>query len=57
MTDQSTKDIFKLLPITSNKHECNLNNNIVHASYRQLALRCDASTYILNDDIAIPANL
>ena len=45
MTDQDTKDIFKLLPITSYKRERNLCNHLVRASEPQSLIFSDASTF------------
>ena len=45
MTDQDTKDIFKLLPITSYKRERNLCNHLVHASEHQTLKFSDACTF------------
>ena len=44
MTDQGTKDIFKLLPITSYKRERNLCNHLVRASEPQSLIFSDAGT-------------
>ena len=44
MTDQDTKDIFKLLPITSYKRERNLCNHLVRASEPQSLIFSDAGT-------------
>ena len=44
LTDQDTKDIFKLLPITSYKRERNLCNHLVRASEPQSLLFSDAGT-------------
>ena len=48
MTDQDTKDIFKLLPITSYKRERNLSNHFVRASDRQPPVFSDAGTFSCN---------
>ena len=45
MTDQDTKDIFKLLPITSYKRERNLCNHLVRASEPQSLIFSDAGTF------------
>ena len=45
MTDQDTKDIFKLLPITSYKCERNLCNHLVRASEPQSLISSDAGTF------------
>ena len=45
MTDQDTKDIFKLLPITSYKRERNLCNHLVRASEPQPLIFSDAGTF------------
>ena len=45
MTDQETKDIFKLLPITSYKRERNLRNHLVRASEPQSLISSDAGTF------------
>ena len=45
MTYQYTKEIFKLLSITSCKREHNLSNHLVHASLPQLSMFSDAVTY------------
>ena len=45
MTDQDTKDIFKLLPFTSCKSERNLCNHLVRASERQPLTFSDAGTF------------
>ena len=45
MTDQNTKDIFKLLPITSYKRERNLCNHLVCASEPQTLMFSDAGTF------------
>ena len=45
MTDQDTNDMFKLLPITSYKRECNLCNHLVRASETQSLIFCDAGTF------------
>ena len=45
MTDQDTKDIFKLLPITSYKRERNLCNHLVCVSEPQTLMFSDASTF------------
>ena len=45
MTDQNTKDIFKLLPITSYKRERNLCNHLVRASEPQSLIFSDAGTF------------
>ena len=57
MTDQDTKDIFKLLPITSFKRECNFNNHLVRASHPQPTKLSDAGTYFMNAEIAKLVNL
>ena len=45
MTNQDTKDIFKLLPITSYKRERNLCNHLVRASEPQSHIFSDAGTF------------
>ena len=45
MTDQDTKDILKLLPISSYKRERNLYNHLVHASEHQTLIFSDAGTF------------
>ena len=45
MTDQDTKDIFKLLPITSHKRERSLCNHLVRASEPQTFIFSDAGTF------------
>ena len=45
MTDQDTKDIFKLLPITSYKRERNLCSHLVRASEPQSHIFSDAGTF------------
>ena len=45
MTNQDTKDIFKLLPITSYKRERNLCNHLVCASEPQSLIFSDAGTF------------
>ena len=45
MTDQDTKDIFKLLPITSYKREPNPCNHLVRASEPQSLIFSDAGTF------------
>ena len=45
MTNQDTKDIFKLLPITSYKREHNLFNHLVCASEPQPPVLLNAGTY------------
>ena len=45
MTDQDTKDIFKLLPITSYKREHNLSNHLVCASEPQPPMFYDSGTF------------
>ena len=45
MTDQDTKDIFKLLPITSYKRERNLCDHLVCASEPQSLIFPDAGTF------------
>ena len=45
MTDQDTKDIFKLLPITSYKRERNLCNHLVRASESQPLIFSDVGTF------------
>ena len=57
MTDQDTKDIFKLLPIVSCKRERNLCNHLVCASEPQSPMFSDAAFFLLNADVAIHANL
>ena len=44
-TDQDTKDIFKLLPITSYKRERNLCNHLVRTSEPQSLIFSDAGTF------------
>ena len=44
MTDQDTKDIFKLLPITSYKRKRNLCNHLFRASEPQSLIFSDAGT-------------
>ena len=44
MTDQDTKNILKLLPITSYKRECNLCNHLVRSSEPQSLIFSDAGT-------------
>ena len=44
MTDQDTKDIFKLLPITSYKRQRNLCSHFVRASEPQTLMFSDAGT-------------
>ena len=56
MTDQDTKGIFKLLPITSHKRERNLCNHLVRASEPQSLIFSDAALFLVNADVAIPAN-
>ena len=45
MTDQDTKDIFKLVPITSYKRDRNLRNHLVRASETQSLIFSDAGTF------------
>ena len=45
MTDQDTKGIFKLLPITSYKRERNLCHHLVRASEPQTLMFSDAGTF------------
>ena len=45
MTDQDTKDIFKLLPITSYKRERNLCSHLVRASEPQSLIFSDDGTF------------
>ena len=45
LTDQDTKDIFKLLPITSYKRERNLCNHLDRASEPQSLIFSDAGTF------------
>ena len=45
MTDQDTKDIYKLLPIASYKRERNLCSHLVRASEPQSLLFSDAGTF------------
>ena len=45
MTDQDTKDIVKLLPITSYKRVRNLCNHLVRASELQSLIFSDAGTF------------
>ena len=45
LTDQNTKDIFKLLSITSCKPEHNLGSHLVHASEPQSLIFSDADTF------------
>ena len=45
MTDQDTKDIFKILPSTSYKRERNLCNQLVRASEPQSLIFSDAGTF------------
>ena len=57
MTDQDTKDMFKLLPITSYKRERNLCNHLVRASEPQSLIFSDAGNFLLDADIAMPISL
>ena len=57
MTDQHTKDIFKLFPITSYKRERNLCNHLVRASEPQSLIFSYAGSFFVNADVVIPANL
>ena len=45
MTDQDTKDIFKLLPIALYKRDRNLCSHLVHASEPQTHTFYDAGTF------------
>ena len=45
LRDQDTKDIFKLLPITSYKRESNICRNLVRASEPQSLMFSDAGTF------------
>ena len=53
MTDQDTKDIFKLLPITSYKRERNLCNYLVRASEPQSLIFSDPGVFLANAEVAI----
>ena len=45
MTDQDTKDIFKYLPIASNKRERNLCSHLVRSSEPQSLIFSDVGTF------------
>ena len=58
ITDQDTKDIFKLLPIISYKREHDLCSHLIRASEPQTLMFSDAGTLSsINADVAMLANL